>query len=154
MPASSMRPAIAGTLGTSSTSSSSTTTKGWPIEPFRAFLVRVASFGPPKHEFLAPSAPVGHEQYQRQFAGDEAAAREPGCPGRGAPGLSLDRGAGGVAAFLLSLHDAEPDFGPIGLPEAAAMPALRRKLVNPARLGKGDPGKHAAQRDARQSLFR
>ena len=34
------------------------------------------------------------------------------------------------------------------------MPALRRKLVNPGRLGKGDHGKHAAQRDALESLFR
>ena len=58
-----------------------------------------------------------------------------------------------VAAFLLSLHDAEPDFGLIGLPEAAGLPAVRWKLVNLEKLKKINPGKHAVQRDALESLF-
>ena len=65
-----------------------------------------------------------------------------------------ERLKGDVAAFLLSLHDAEPDFGLIGLPEAAGLPAVRWKLVNLERLKKINPGKHAVQRDALESLFR
>jgi len=37
---------------------------------------------------------------------------------------------GDIAAFLLSLHDAEPDFALIGLPKAAQLPAIRWKLRN------------------------
>ena len=64
-----------------------------------------------------------------------------------------ERLKGNVAAFLLSLHDAEPDFGLIGLPEAAGLPAVRWKLVNLERLKKINPGKHAVQRDALEHLF-
>ena len=60
---------------------------------------------------------------------------------------------GDVAAFLLSLHDAEPDFRLMGLPEAAGLPAIRWKLVNLEKLKQGDPEKHAAQRRALESLF-
>ena len=41
---------------------------------------------------------------------------------------------GWVAAFLLSLYGAEPDFGLIGLPEAAELSAVRWQLVNLERL--------------------
>lgn len=32
--------------------------------------------------------------------------------------------------FLLSLHDGEPDFEAIGLPQAATLPAVRWKRLN------------------------
>ena len=60
---------------------------------------------------------------------------------------------GGVATFLLSLHDAEPDFGLIGLPAAAELPAVRWKIVNLDRLKQANPDKHAAQRNALENLF-
>ena len=60
---------------------------------------------------------------------------------------------GDIAAFLLSLHDAEPDFELIGLPEAANLPAVGWKLVNLMKLRDSDPVKHAAQRGALESLF-
>lgn len=57
-------------------------------------------------------------------------------------------------SFLLSLHDADPDFGVIGLPQAAALPAVRWKLQNLEKLIARDPDKHAAQRDALEAVFR
>ncbi len=36
--------------------------------------------------------------------------------------------------FLISLHDGVPDFDVIGLPQAAALPAIRWKLLNLKRL--------------------
>jgi hypothetical protein len=58
-----------------------------------------------------------------------------------------------VAAFLLSLHDAEPDFYLIGLPEAAGLPAVRWKLINLEKLKQSNPQKHKVQRDALERLF-
>ena len=60
---------------------------------------------------------------------------------------------GDIAAFLLSLHDAEPDFDLIGLPEAATLPAIRWKSVNLEKLKRANPEKHAAQRRALEDLF-
>ena len=60
---------------------------------------------------------------------------------------------GDVATFLLSLHDAEPNFRLLGLPDAADLPAVRWKLVNLQRLRDTNPGKHAAQRAALERLF-
>lgn len=56
------------------------------------------------------------------------------------------RFGGPVGRFLLGLHDADPDFGLIGLPQAALLPAVQWKLVNLARLKRGNPAKHAEQR--------
>ncbi|MCY4014836.1 MAG: hypothetical protein OXG82_19205 [Gammaproteobacteria bacterium] len=59
---------------------------------------------------------------------------------------------GDVADFLLSLHDAEPDFRLLGLPGAVALPAVRWKVVNLAKLRDTNPAKHAAQRAALERL--
>ncbi|WP_234907031.1 hypothetical protein [Rhizobium rhizogenes] len=48
--------------------------------------------------------------------------------------------------FLLTLHDAEPDFKVIGLPQAAALPAVRWKLLNLAKLKQQNPDKYMLQR--------
>ena len=74
--------------------------------------------------------------------------------GRGLRADIRSRLTGWVAAFLLSLHGAEPDFGLIGLPEAAELPAVRRKLVNLERLKQANPKKHAAKRGPLERLFR
>ena len=58
-----------------------------------------------------------------------------------------------VADFLLSLHDAAPDFGLIGLPDAGSLPAVRWKLINLKNLKQADPEKHAVQRRALENLF-
>ncbi|MDI7865296.1 hypothetical protein MRS76_25715 [Rhizobiaceae bacterium n13] len=48
--------------------------------------------------------------------------------------------------FLLSLHDGEPDFDAIGLPQAAELPAVRWKLLNLEKLRSQNPDKHAEHR--------
>ncbi|WP_114431276.1 hypothetical protein [Phyllobacterium bourgognense] len=47
--------------------------------------------------------------------------------------------------FLLSLHDTEPDFEAIGIPQAANLPAVRWKLLNLTKLKEQNPEKHAQQ---------
>ncbi|MFK7944160.1 MAG: nucleotidyl transferase AbiEii/AbiGii toxin family protein, partial [Paracoccaceae bacterium] len=49
-------------------------------------------------------------------------------------------------AFLLSLQDATPDFGVIGLPQAADLPAVKWKLLNLQKLIADNPAKHAEQK--------
>jgi hypothetical protein len=44
------------------------------------------------------------------------------------------------------LHDGEPDFEAIGLPQAAKLPAVRWKLLNIMKLKEQNPEKHAEQR--------
>ncbi len=131
--------------------------EGLTDDLFRVFMVYVASSGRPMHELLAPATLFREDLYDEEFAG---MTREP------VTGDVLvevrrrlyvdiaERLKGDIAAFLLSLHDAEPDFGLIGLPEAAGLPAVRWKLVNLERLRQANPGKHAAQRGALESLFR
>ena len=70
------------------------------------------------------------------------------CPLGEKSGLKDD-----IAGFLLSLHDAAPDFGRIGLPEAGSLPAVRWKVINLEKLKRADPKKHAVQRRALESLF-
>lgn len=53
---------------------------------------------------------------------------------------------GAAAEFLLSVHDAEPDFELIGMRDAAELPAIRWKLLNLRKLMDSNPEKHAEQR--------
>lgn len=61
---------------------------------------------------------------------------------------------GNIAAFLLSLHDAEPDFAMTGLPQASLLPNIRWKLLNLRRPESENPEKHVAQRRALEDQFR
>lgn len=124
---------------------------------FRVFMVYVAGSSRPMHELLAPAAPSSEDWYDDEFVGMTrvAVAREALVE----TGLRLradigSRMTGEIALFLLSLHDANPDFGLIGLEDAAQLPAVRWKLVNLERLKQVNPGKHAAQRTALERLFR
>ncbi|MEA2118985.1 hypothetical protein [Halovibrio sp. HP20-50] len=47
--------------------------------------------------------------------------------------------------FLLSLHDGSPDFDAIDRPRAAALPAVRWKLINLEKLKNENAAKHAEQ---------
>ena len=123
---------------------------------FRTFMVYVASSNRPMHELLAPAALPGEDLYYEEFVGmtREAVSRDDLADTRGR--LHADIGSrlkGDIAAFLLSLHDAEPDFGLIGLPEAVNLPAVRWKLVNLEKLKRENPHKHAVERDELEGLF-
>jgi len=123
---------------------------------FRTFLVYMASSNRPMHELLDPHPNDLDQPYLREFAG---MTREP---------VELEelratrkrliedirtRLDANVTDFLLSLHDATPDFNAIGLPQAADLPAVRWKLQNLQRLLAENPEKHAAQREALKEVL-
>jgi predicted nucleotidyltransferase component of viral defense system len=116
---------------------------------FRTFLIYVASSGRPPHELVRPSLIVLEEAFVKEFEGmttqpvslDELkAAREKMTADL------LARLDDNAMRFLLSLHDGEPDFEAIGLPQAADLPAVRWKVLNLEKLKAQNPEKHAEQR--------
>ena len=131
--------------------------EGLTADLFRTFMVYVASSDRPMHELLAPAAPLREELYGEEFIGMTRQPVSWDALIDTRRRLHADIGSrlnGDVAAFLLSLHDAEPDFHLIGLPEAANLPAVRWKLMNLERLKQANPQKHKVQRDALERLFR
>lgn len=131
--------------------------EGLTDDLFRVFMVYVASSGRPMHELLAPARPYREDLYDGEFTGmtREAVSRdELADAGRRLHADIKSRLKDEIAAFLLSLHDAAPDFGLVGLPEAAVLPAVRWKLLNLEKLKQGDPEKHAVQRRALENLFK
>ncbi len=130
--------------------------EGLTADLFRTFMVYVASSGRPMHELLAPPAALREGLYDEEFVGMTRQAVSWDVLIDTRRRLHADIGSrlkGDFATFLLSLHDAEPDFRLIGLPEAADLPAVRWKLMNLERLKQANPQKHQAQRDALESLF-
>jgi len=130
--------------------------EGLTADLFRTFMVYVASSGRPMHELLAPAAPLREELYGEEFVGmtRQPVSLEALIETR--RHLHADIGSrltGVVADFLISLHNAEPDFRLIGIPEAADLPAVRWKLLNLERLKRTNPQKHQIQRDALERLF-
>ncbi|MFY8039154.1 MAG: hypothetical protein ACOVN4_05760 [Bosea sp. (in: a-proteobacteria)] len=65
-------------------------------------------------------------------------------------GARLDANA---QRFLTTLHDGEPDFEAIGLPQAAELPAVRWKLLNLKKLSAENPDQHKAHREELDKLF-
>ncbi|MCB1629614.1 MAG: nucleotidyl transferase AbiEii/AbiGii toxin family protein [Xanthomonadales bacterium] len=103
---------------------------------WRTFLVYLAVSPKPAAEMLAPGEPVDFaEVFDRQFRGMSA---EPIT----ADALLQSRAQlldhipylmdSAACAFLLSLERETPDFDLIGLPQAARLPGVRRKLQNMA----------------------
>ena len=130
--------------------------EGLTDDLFRVFMVYVAGSGRPMHELLAPPAPLRADLYDEDFVGMTREAVSLDALADMARTLHTDirsRLNGDVADFLLSLHDAEPDFGLLGLPNAADLPAVLWKLVNLKKLKDTNPAKHAAQRSALERLF-
>ncbi len=130
--------------------------EGLSEELFRVFLVYVASSGRPMHELLAPNKTLGDALYEAEFEGMTAKPVAKDALVETQERLHEDvrtRLTENVAAFLLSLHDAEPDFGLIGLPDAKTLPAVRWKLINLERLKRENPKQHAQQREALENLL-
>ena len=131
--------------------------EGLSQDLFRVFMVYVASSNRPMHELLAPGEPSTGEEYRAEFTGmtrDSVSMEELDETRRRLHADIGERLTGEIESFLLSLHDAEPDFGLIGFPDAANLPAVRWKVANLKRLMSNDPEKHAAQRSALEALCR
>lgn len=130
--------------------------EGMTARLFQTFLVYVASSGRPPHELLKPSrADIAHV-FNHEFDGmtiekvsldDLLETREMFLEDIR---THLDDQA---RTFLLSLHDAEPDFEAIGLPGSAELPAVRWKVLNLQRLKQDNPHKHMEQREQIERLF-
>ena len=131
--------------------------EGLTEDLFRVFMVYVASSGRPMHELLAPAEPASTEAYGTDFTGmtrDPVSMEDLDETRRRLHADVQERLTGDIAAFLLSLHDAEPDFDLIGFPHAGKLPAVRWKLLNLEVLKRDNPSKHAAQRSALEALCR
>jgi predicted nucleotidyltransferase component of viral defense system len=123
---------------------------------FRTFLVYIASSGRPPHELLNPTLVPLDAAYAAEFEGMTNVAVPLGELADTRTRLIADIKArldDPVRRFLLSLHDAEPDFGLIGLPQAADLPAVKWKLQNLAKLKRDNPAKHAELRTAIESIW-
>ena len=131
--------------------------EGLTDELFRVFLVYVAGSRRPVHELLAPVLPQWGNRYETEFSGmtrDPVSAEALLETGRLLHKDIRERLKDKTAEFLLSLHDARPDFELIGLPGAAELPAVRWKLLNLEGLKTTNPVKHTMQRKALEQLFR
>jgi hypothetical protein len=124
---------------------------------FRTFLVYAACSSRPLHELIAPNRIDIDRAFAQEFDGMTIehvpletllGARERLIDDIGA------HTAGAAAEFLMSVHDAEPDFELIGLPDAAELPAIRWKLLNLRKLMERNPQKHADQRARLVAAFR
>ncbi|PVE24001.1 hypothetical protein DC522_12930 [Microvirga sp. KLBC 81] len=131
--------------------------EGLTDDLFRVFLVYVACSGRPMHELLGTDRPSQADLYTQEFVGmtrEPVSLEELEAARERLVGDIRSRLGGSIAAFLLSLHDAQPDFEQIGLPQAKDLPAVRWKCLNLERLKTDNPDKHAEQRARLEALFR
>jgi predicted nucleotidyltransferase component of viral defense system len=122
-------------------------TEGLTRPLIEAFLIYLVSHNRPMAEVLAPNRKDITVEFARTFAGMTEApvelaelvqAREELIAGVHASLTQADR------LFLLGVKTGEPDWGLIGLAEAAALPAVQWKLTNLARL---EPARRQALAD-------
>ena len=123
--------------------------EGLTANLFRTFLIYVASSGRPAHELLAPNLIDFDQPYAREFEGmtKTPVSLEQLLETRKRLIADIQsRFDDATKHFLLGLHDGTPDFDAIDRPRAAALPAVRWKLMNLDRLKIENPQKHAEQR--------
>ena len=112
-------------------------TEGLTRSLIEAFLVYLVSHNRPMAEVLAPNRKELAEDFQRTFVGmtevpveldDLLQAREALIAGVHAALTETDR------RFLLGVKTGAPDWSLVGLPDAAALPAVQWKMTTLARL--------------------
>lgn len=123
---------------------------------FRVFLVYACSSRRPLHETLSPNVLPLEGPFLEQFRGmtpDDVERTELEAARTLLFGDVRSRLEGDAAEFLLSVHDAEPRFDLIGLPEAENLPAVRWKLLNLRKFRSENPKRHAGQRKLLEDVF-
>ena len=123
---------------------------------FRVFLVYACSSRRPIHETLSPNVLPFEESSLEQFGKmipDDVERTELEAARTRLFGDVKSRLEGDAAEFLLSVHDAEPRFDLIGLPEAENLPAVRWKLLNLRKFMSENPKRHAEQRKLLEDAF-
>ena len=116
---------------------------------FRAFLIYVASSPRPAHELLNPNLADLELPYAQEFLGmtNDLVSLDALINTRTRLVHDIrSRLDASARAFLLGLHDAEPNFDAIGLPQTADLPAVKWKLLNLQKLIANNPAKHDEQR--------
>ena len=122
----------------------------------RVLMVYVACSSQPMHKVLSPSNCIQKELYDLRFERltEKKAPLETLIEtGQRLHSDIASRLSGKIATFLLTLHDTKPDFGLVGFPEAAELPAIRWKIFNLKKLKYANPEKHARQRKALEELL-
>ncbi|WP_210431705.1 nucleotidyl transferase AbiEii/AbiGii toxin family protein [Iodidimonas gelatinilytica] len=123
---------------------------------FQVTLIYLISSNRPIHELLDPGQIDLDDIYAREFEGMTAKPLplETLYEARDRLVSELRRKlTGDAAAFLEGVHNCEPDFDLIGLPQAAHLPAVRWKLLNLKKFKVNDPERHAEQFKALKELF-
>lgn len=124
---------------------------------FRTFMVYVASSGRPPHELLKPTLTPLEALVVKEFEGmtNEAisATNLVAARARLIADIQTRLKLPEVRRFLLSLHDAEPDFDLIALPQAHDLPAVKWKVQNLVKLKRDNPAKHAELRAAIERIW-
>ena len=123
---------------------------------FSMFLVYLAGSPRPMPEVLAPNISIADSQIGTEFAGMTENSVPKETLVKTQTRLLTDihsRLMGDSARFLLSLHDAEPDFKLINIVGANELPAIKWKVQNLQRLKTENPRKHASQREALVDLL-
>ncbi len=116
---------------------------------FRTFLFYVASSGRPPHELVRPSLAPLEEAFVKEFEGmttRPVSLEELKTARHQMTADLLARLDDNAMRFLLSLHDGQPDFEAIGLPQGSDLPDVRWKILNFEKLKAQNPEKHAEQR--------
>lgn len=122
---------------------------------FRTFLIYVACSGRPPHELVRPSLSGIDEAFAKEFEGmtiDAVSLDELKAARARLTADLLARLDDKAMRFLLSLHDGDPHFESIGLPQAANPPAVRWKVLNLQKLREQNPEKHSKQRREIEAL--
>lgn len=123
--------------------------EGFTDALFRTFLVYVASSGRPMHELLSPNLADLDAPFAREFEGMTVVPvplKELIETRVRLIGDIRDKLDDSAMRFLLALHDGVPDFGIIGSPQAADLPAVQWKIRNLQKLLNENAEKHAEQR--------
>ena len=135
--------------------------EGFTKKLFRAFMIYTASSNRPMHELLAPRQELTESLLENEFTGMarddigwadlEATRQQLHADVR--EGLSDD-----FAKFLVSVHNAEPDFACLGFPDEITanvekLPAIQWKILNLEKLKRRNPAKHQQQLAMLQKLF-
>ena len=130
--------------------------EGLTDELYRVLMVYLASSARPMHELLAPQRPLDKQLFEQEFVGmtTEPVRFSELVDVRARLHADIrSRVTEDIAQFLLSLHEAAPDFAAIGLAQAKALPAVRCKVMNLQKLKRTDPVKHRKQRDLLMHLL-
>ena len=131
--------------------------EGLTEDLFRTFLIYIACSSRPAHELLDPNFIDLDQPYMKEFEGMTKARVSLEVLLEIRKRLVADirsRLDEKARMFLLSLHDAKPDFDAIERPRAADLPAVRWKLINLEKLKRDSLAKHAEHRAALEALFR